>query len=154
MSRFLSIWPQFSPLVTAALILFSVFPVDARAAKPAESPRVYRNTLTRLSNPTPLLNDHPEFVQPVIEQTRYEAPILVDQENADLSVRAWRFSYNARGIIEMPNRLCAKQTAVIMVHPVGNWTMVRDGRRRSQPELQISVRRQKTILPKSTSVKW
>ncbi len=34
-------------------------------------------------------------------------------------VRAWRFSYNARGIIEMPNRLRAKDTAVIMVHPWG-----------------------------------
>ena len=34
-------------------------------------------------------------------------------------MRAWRFSYNARGIIEMPNRLKLKQTAVIMVHPWG-----------------------------------
>ena len=34
-------------------------------------------------------------------------------------MRAWRFSYNARGIIEMPNRLRAAQTAVIMVHPWG-----------------------------------
>lgn len=33
------------------------------------------------------------------------------------TVRAWRFSYNARGIIEMPNRLAAKETAVIMVYP-------------------------------------
>ena len=84
-----------------------------------QSTRVYRNTLTRLSNPAPLLNDHPEFVQPVVESVRYEAPVLVDDENADLHVRAWRFSYNARGIIEMPNRLRAKDTAVIMVHPWG-----------------------------------
>ncbi len=33
------------------------------------------------------------------------------------SVRAWRFSYNARGIIEVPNRLRAEHTAVIVVHP-------------------------------------
>jgi len=45
--------------------------------------------------------------------------VLVDDEEADLSVRAWRFSYNARGIIEMPNRLRADKTAVIMVHPWG-----------------------------------
>ncbi len=38
---------------------------------------------------------------------------------ADLEVRAWRFSYNARGIIEMPNRLEARAIAVIMVHPWG-----------------------------------
>ena len=31
----------------------------------------------------------------------------------------WRFSYNARGIIEMPNRLRADRTAVIVVHPWG-----------------------------------
>jgi isochorismate hydrolase len=95
-----------------------------------EKTRVYRNALTKLDNPDPLLNDHPEFVQPVIEQTRYEAPLLVDQPDADLSVRAWRFSYNARGIIEMPNRLRADQTAVIMVHPWG----IDDGQGWTTPE--------------------
>jgi len=81
--------------------------------------RVYENRLTPIEKPAPLLNDHPEFVQPVIESRRYAAPVLVDDANADLQVRAWRFSYNARGIIEMPNRLEAKATAVIMVHPWG-----------------------------------
>lgn len=92
--------------------------------------RVYKNVLTKLNNPAPLLNEHPGFVQPIIEQTRYEAPILVDQPNADLSVRAWRFSYNARGIIEMPNRLRGDQTAVIMVHPWG----IDDGQGWTTPE--------------------
>src|SRR5580765_3316509 len=81
--------------------------------------RVYENRLTLLANPPPLLADYPEFVEPVRELRRYEAPLLVNDERADLSVRAWRFSYNARGIIEMPNRLRADQTAVIMVHPWG-----------------------------------
>src|SRR3990172_13065788 len=45
--------------------------------------------------------------------------MLVNEQGADLSVRAWRFSYNARGIIEIPNRLRADRTAVIMVHPWG-----------------------------------
>ncbi len=81
--------------------------------------RTYSNQLTRLVDPPPLLADHPQFVQPVVETVRYEAPRLVDDEQADLTVRAWRFSYNARGIIEMPNRLRAAQTAVIMVHPWG-----------------------------------
>src|SRR5262249_6755747 len=53
------------------------------------------------------------------EGTRFEAPRLVDDQDADLHVRAWRFSYNARGIIEMPNRLRADRTAIIMVHPWG-----------------------------------
>jgi nicotinamidase-related amidase len=65
------------------------------------------------------LADYPEFVQPVVEKTRYEAPILIDEPGADLDVRAWRFSYNARGIIEMPNRIRADRTATIMVHPWG-----------------------------------
>jgi hypothetical protein len=81
--------------------------------------RTYENTLTLIANPAPLLADHPEFVQPVLEDRRFEAPLLVNDEEGDLDVRAWRFSYNARGVIEMPNRLVAKDTAVIMVHPWG-----------------------------------
>jgi isochorismatase family protein len=81
--------------------------------------RGYENRLTKIANPKPLLADHPEFFEPIHEVRRFEAPLLVDDDGADLHVRAWRFSYNARGIIEMPNRLRAKETAVIMVHPWG-----------------------------------
>ena len=81
--------------------------------------RVYENRLTPIQNPKPLLADYPEFVQPIVEQRRFEAPVLVDDQDADLDVRAWRYSYNARGIIEMPNRLRAKNTAVVVVHPWG-----------------------------------
>jgi hypothetical protein len=84
-----------------------------------ETTRTYENRLRPIRDPQPLLADHPEFVEPVIELSRYEAPVLIDDENADLHIRAWRFSYNARGIIEMPNRLRAGETAVIMVHPWG-----------------------------------
>lgn len=94
-----------------------VLPASANESGPAT--RKYANTLKKISNPQPLLADYPEFVQPVIESLRYEAPVLVDDKGADLEVRAWRFCYNARGIIEMPNRLRAKETAVIMVHPWG-----------------------------------
>jgi hypothetical protein len=83
------------------------------------SHRTYQNRLTPIEDPQPLLNDYPEFVQPIIELQRFEADRLVDDPDADLSVRAWRFSYNARGIIEMPNRLRTDRTAVIMVHPWG-----------------------------------
>src|SRR5688572_17627557 len=96
----------------------------------AAEPRSYDNRLTKLVDPKPLLADHPEFIEPVRELTRYEAPILVDDDNADLDVRAWRFSYNARGIIEMPNRLRASETAIIMVHPWG----VDDGQGWNTPE--------------------
>lgn len=99
-------------------------------AQDSNDVRTYANQLTRISDPQPLLADHPEFVQPVVETVRYEAPLLVDDDGADLHVRAWRFSYNARGIIEMPNRLRAAQTAVIMVHPWG----VDDGQGWKTPE--------------------
>ncbi len=117
----------------SVVTLFSTITEDWNAAVLAqqESPgRIYSNVLVRLENPEPLLNDYPEFVQPVIEETRYEAPLLVDDADADLEIRAWRFSYNARGIIEMPNRLKAAETAVIMVHPWG----IDDGQGWNTPE--------------------
>jgi hypothetical protein len=85
----------------------------------AQETRRFDNRLRLLKDPAPLLADHPEFVEPIRERSRFEAAILVNDANADLSVRAWRFSYNARGIIEMPNRLRASETAIIMVHPWG-----------------------------------
>jgi Isochorismatase family len=107
----------------------SLLPSEAVAQDPPPA-RTYQNTLVRLQDPAPLLNDFPEFVQPVVEDVRYEAPVLVDDPGADLHVRAWRFSYNARGIIEMPNRLLARDTAVIMVHPWG----IDDGQGWNSPE--------------------
>jgi hypothetical protein len=99
------------------LVVFAVSNVVGIAEEPAA--RIYQNRLTLLDNPPPLLADFPEFVEPVRELRRFEAPLLVNDEGANLSVRAWRFSYNARGIIEMPNRLRASQTAVIKVNPWG-----------------------------------
>jgi hypothetical protein len=96
----------------AALLLF-----DGLA--PAQQTRKYDNRLTPLKDPPPLLADYPDFIEPIKEVTRFEAPLLVDGPGADLHVRAWRFSYNARGIIEMPNRLKASETALIVVHPWG-----------------------------------
>ncbi len=99
-------------------------------AVPASAQQTYENTLKPIKNPKPLLADHPEWVEPVRETQRFEAPILVNDEGADLDVRAWRFSYNARGIIEMPNKLRAAETAVICVHPWG----IDDGQGWNTPE--------------------
>jgi hypothetical protein len=79
----------------------------------------YQNTLTRISNPQPILADYPAYVAPVLEQNHFLAPSLISDRQATLAVRAWRFSYNARGIIEIPNLLDARQTAVVCVHPWG-----------------------------------
>src|SRR5262245_24761419 len=100
------------------LLAIVLIPRSVRAESP-EVTRTYENRLTPVANPKPLLADYPQFVEPIRELGRYEAPVLVDDSNADLHVRAWRFSYNARGIIEMPNRLRAAETAIIMVHPWG-----------------------------------
>src|SRR2546421_1865265 len=96
----------------------------------ADEPRLYQNHLTPIKNPKPLLADFPKWVEPVRETKRFEAPPLVDDQDADLEVRAWRFSYNARGIIEMPNHLRAAETALIMVHPWG----IDDGQGWTTPE--------------------
>src|SRR5687767_7164263 len=114
------------------LALFGFVTGVSAAVSVAEEPpaRIYHNHLSPLENPPPLLADYPEFVEPVRELRRFEAPLLVNDEAADLAVRAWRFSYNARGIIEMPNRLRASRTAVIMVHPWG----VDDGQGWRTPE--------------------
>lgn len=81
--------------------------------------RIYKNELKPIAHPKPILADYPQYVEPIRETNRFEAPVLVDDRDADLDVRAWRFSYNARAIIEIPNRLRAKDTALIMVHPWG-----------------------------------
>ena len=80
---------------------------------------IYQNRLQKLTNPPPLLADHPEFVEPLPCEDRYLAPPVVDEPHGDLIVRAWRYWYNVRGIVEMENRLEARATAIIMVHPWG-----------------------------------
>ena len=111
----------------AVLTLATSIPARAQD-QPA--PRVYEHRLTPLKNAAPLLSDHPTYVEPIKTGPRFEAPILIDEADADLDVRAWRFSYNARGIIEVPNRLRAKATAIIVVHPWG----VDDGQGWKSPE--------------------
>lgn len=107
-----NVYRMFGVALTAIAMLQSSLARDSTT-------RAYENRLTPLKNPPPLLADHPEFVKPVVEERRFEAPLLVDEDGADTDVRAWRFSYNARGIIEMPNRIRAANTAIIFVHPWG-----------------------------------
>ena len=106
--------------IPCVLLLVVTLTANCHSAEPEPAPtRTYNNRLRLLQNPPPLLADYPQFVAPVRELRRFEAAPIVTDEHANLSVRAWRFSYNARGIIEMPNHLKAAETAVIMVHPWG-----------------------------------
>ena len=98
-------------------ILFLILCYTMTSAVSDEPVRTYQNTLRRIEKPQPLLADYPEYFEPILEESHFTAPAIVNDEGADLHVRAWRFSYNARGIIEMPNHLLARATAVIMVHP-------------------------------------
>jgi hypothetical protein len=101
-------------------------------AVPAGEPdrRTYENRLTPIADAKPLLADHPTFVEPIRDKARFEAPVLIDEPGADLDVRGWRYSYNARGIIEIPNCLRADRTAVLVVHPWG----IDDGQGWKTPE--------------------
>jgi len=90
----------------------------------------YDNTLEEIQNPLPILADYPEYVEPLQYDRRYLAPPVVSEEEGELLVRSWRYWYNARGIIEMENRLEAKATAIINVHPWG----VDDGHGLKTPE--------------------
>jgi len=112
------------------IVLLMVF--AASPSQTGEKPvvRTYENKLTPIADAGPLLGDFPEYVEPVRNKERFEAPALVDDPQADLHVRAWRFSYNARSIIEVPNHLRAEQTAVIVVHPWG----IDDGQGWKTPE--------------------
>lgn len=79
----------------------------------------YSNELKAIADGPPILLDHPDFVEPLQFETRLLAPPVVDEEGGELLVRSWRYWYNARGIVEMENRLETKATAVIDVHPWG-----------------------------------
>ena len=81
--------------------------------------RTYSNMLKPITKTEPILADYPQYFEPIQEEDYFESPPLIADSNSDLSVRSWRFSYNARGIVLMTNHLRAADTAIIMVHPWG-----------------------------------
>jgi len=90
----------------------------------------YRHTLTRITDGPPILADYPQYVEPLPAEARFLAPPLVDDPGGSLRVRAWRYSYNVRGIVEFENTLDPAKTAVIVVHPWG----IDDGHGMQTPE--------------------
>jgi hypothetical protein len=104
--------------VVQVLLLFFICSAFADGEEPV---RRYQHRLKVVAAPAPILADHPEYVSPVQEvpEGRFEAPPLIEDDGATLAVKCWRFSYNARGIIEMTNHLDGEKTAIVVVHPWG-----------------------------------
>ena len=67
----------------AAVVLLSMAALGARGQATAPQ-RSYDNRLTPLVDPQPLLADHPEFVEPVRDTRRFEAPALVQDSDGGL----------------------------------------------------------------------
>jgi hypothetical protein len=131
----------------------SVFQTGPSHAGDDRATRIYENRLKPIADPGPILGDYPQFVEPVREVSRFESPVLIDDPDADLEVRAWRFSYNARGIIEVPNRLRSNLTAVVVVHPWG----IDDGQGWRTPEpagvaFQCTPAKNKIVLDHAATV--
>lgn len=119
----------------------------------AEETALYRNELKPVRVAQPILGDFPHYVEPIQCETRFEAPPLINEKGADLALRAWRWSYNARGIIEIPNQLRSDRTAVIVVHP---WA-IDDGQGWKTPEpagvaFQCTPRKNRLVLQHARDV--
>ena len=106
-SRPFSNGPQNLSHAHAVVLLLLCWPlVRSQGNRP---PFALTNRLTPIQEPKPLLADRPEIRRAGPRACTLEAPAWWTTERADLHVRAWRWSYNARGIIEMPHHLRAKR---------------------------------------------
>lgn len=106
---------------------------------------LYLNDLQPLADGPPILADYPDYVEPLQADRRLLTPSLVDEPDADLLVRSWRWWYNAGGIVEMESRLQASATAIIMVHPWG----IDDGHGLESPQpagIAFCCTREKNLL--------
>jgi hypothetical protein len=80
----------------------------------------YDNTLTVITSKIDtIMADYPDFYLPIIVENRFKGKVLIEDKNANLLVKSWRYSYNARGIIQIDNKLNKDNTAIVIVHPWG-----------------------------------
>ncbi|MCA9114396.1 MAG: isochorismatase family protein [Planctomycetaceae bacterium] len=118
-----------------AILAALPWPLTAVAEPPATTPakpsvKAWEHRLERIAQPAPLLADYPDYIAPLDETTRWQAPPLIEDDGGRLEVNSWRFSYNARGVIETRCLLDGAATAVIVVHPWG----IDDGQGWNTPE--------------------
>ncbi len=120
------------------------------ADTPPRETRTYETRLTLVKTPKALLADHPEFVEPIKEEAHFEAPLLVDDRNADLHVRACERVKKAGGVLhcfavgrtfEQESVAWLKEVAQAG-HPIGNHTYDHVSIRATKPEdIQFRFRR-------------
>ncbi len=110
--------------------LMAKYGIAAAMPLGSEKKMTYNNTLEPISKPLPILADYPKYVEPLQYENQFLAAPLVNDKDGTLLVRSWRYWYNARGMVEMVNRLDAKATAIVMVHPWG----IDDGHGMKSPE--------------------
>ena len=74
-----------------------------------------------IGDPDTIFGDYPQYINAIEPEDydRYSESALVNTVGGDLSVRAWRYSAAAGGIVESNNVLASDKTALIVVHPWG-----------------------------------
>ncbi len=65
------------PCAGALAFLVALAPSFDSARGEGTPARTYRNQLKPVVNPGPILADYPDFVEPIRETARFEAPVLV-----------------------------------------------------------------------------
>lgn len=124
-SFFAGLWceREFEVLFPAAGLIAKPIPLPPADSNKCDTAAretfIYNNSLTPVKNPASIFSNSPDFLAPLVPEQRMESAPLIRDDNATLQVRAWRYSYNTRCIVEMNNFLDGRKTALIVVHPWG-----------------------------------
>ena len=95
--------PSPTRAASTALAALAVALAGAAPEEPSATTRTYENRLTPIRDPGPILADHPEFVAPIAETARFEAPLLVDDPEVRLRVQLALRILDARGPLAEPD---------------------------------------------------
>ena len=69
-------------MMPGILLTFALLGMTMPVLAQETGTRSYQNLLRKLEKPSPLLADHPEFFEPILESTHYEAPAIVTDADA------------------------------------------------------------------------
>lgn len=122
----------FKPLI---IIFVSIIFLTTSRCNKQQNFYNYKHTLKPVKNDIPILADYPEFIKPIDNINRLQAPPLINTDKSDLEVLCWRYSKNLDALIQMNNKLKASETAVLIVHPWG----IDDGQGWNTPEPDVFI---------------